>query len=216
MIGLVYNVFDYNNCFKGIFVKFFMDLFMPSNKILEKICEKDELLCSYDIYPRGDGRFNEEMTKQFITKLSPVISDFYKINFVQEERSELSVQKIFYVAGESLKNCYDHGPKDKAILFGLFLGNRGVCYGFQDGGDYFKSEKIKYQYENKVEITEFDQNILEENSQDGVNLDIFPNSDLIEVDSFKGILYCVQLKENIIAPEGEDGNSYFSEMDRKS
>ena len=176
-----------------------MDLFKPSIKILERICQGKRRLSYHKIYPRGDDRFNEEMVNQFVLNLFPIISAFYSDkNFIRKEKLEQSNQKIYNVSGESIKNCYDHGPKNEKILFGLFLGDDGVCYGFKDGGDYFKNEKIKNKYENKIEITEFDQNTLESNFQVGVNEYIFPNSDIIEIDEKKGILYCVQLKENLL------------------
>ncbi|MBI2004467.1 hypothetical protein HYS72_03320 [Candidatus Pacearchaeota archaeon] len=189
-----------------------MELFKPSKKTLEIICEGDELASGYENYKRGSHRFNEENVTNFIKKLYCSISEFYKMNS-PEKQSRLAKQKIFNVSGEAFKNCYHHGPKNKEVFFGLFLGNRGVCYGFNDGGDYFKNEKIKKQYENKIEITAFDKKTLKENFQCGINELLFPNSDIIEVDSKKGILYCVQFKENIIAPEGEKGDSYFFKKD---
>ncbi len=180
-----------------------MELFKPSKKILENICGNEDfkdLLYKYEVYPRGDGKFNEDIWGLFITSLYIQIANFYKFSYKKDYMDFLNCQKIADVSSEAFKNCYDHGPKDKNIITGLFLGNKGICYGFCDGGNYFKNEKIKYQYENKIEVTEFDSKTLKNNINDqcGVNEFIYPNSDLIEVDSEKGVLYCVQLKENIV------------------
>ena len=191
-----------------------MKLFKPSEKILEIICsDVDELSYSYEIYPKRTMNLNERDVRLFVPRLYSGIQEFYDLGLEIRVGGRLAYQKIWNVSGEALKNCYDHGPKNKEVLFGLFLGDKGVCYGFCDQGGYFKNEKIKNQYENKVEITEFNKRTLKDNHQSGVNENIFCYSDFIEVDSEKGILYCVQLKENIIAPEGEKGNSYFFKRD---
>lgn len=175
-----------------------MELFKPSGKILEAICgEKEVPVVIYEIYPRYDKITNEKSSILFISGLVSKLCEFYRINLNDETRSKLKSQKIWDVSGEMLENCFNHGPKNKDVGFGLFLGEKGTCYGFCDGGDYFKDSKIKEQYENKIEITKFDTS--EENcQQSGVNSHIYSFSDMIEVDSEKGILYCVQFKENII------------------
>jgi hypothetical protein len=150
----------------------------------------------------------EKQIHLFISGLNAKVCEFYRINLNDKTRKQLGIQQVWSVSGEVLKNCFDHGPKDKDIQFGLFLGHKGVCYGFQDGGDYFKNNKIKYKYEHKIEITDFDKNTLRDNCQSGVNEFIYHFADMIEVDSEKGILYCVQLKGNIIAPKGKRGSIY--------
>ncbi len=82
-------------------------------------------------------------------------------------------------------------------------------------GEFFKDAQIKHQLENKVFFTKFDKNPRSKCVNVGYNHYIFPYSDLIEVDSDKGILYCVQLKENIIAPSGEIGSNYCYELRKK-
>lgn len=176
-----------------------MELFKPSGKILEAICgEKEVPVVIYEIYPRYDKITNEKSSILFISGLVSKLCEFYRINLNYETRSKLKSQKIWDVSGEMLENCFNHGPKNKDVWFGLFLGEKGVCYGFCDGGDYFKDSKIKNQYENKIEISEFDKSTFDENHQTGVDFHIYPFSDMIEVDSENGILYCVQFKENII------------------
>lgn len=193
-----------------------MELFKPSKKILEVICGQRAPLTVYEIYHRSKSKIMQERQIQsFFSGLSARLCEFYKINLNDETRRQLGIQQVWEVSGEMLKNCFDHGPKDKDIWFGLFLGNKGVCYGFQDGGDYFKDNKIKYQYENKIKVTKFDENPLRDNCQSGVNEFIYYFADIIEVDSEKGVLYGVQLKKYIIAPKGERGSVYFDKLIKK-
>jgi len=206
---LVYNVFDYDNLYKLNFYLVSMKLFMPSKNVLEKICSQGNPLVHYDIYVNKEKDYSV-----FITGLFSEICNFYRIGLNEVTKSRLSFQKVIYVYSEAIKNWVDHAPKESDLVAGLFLGDFGVCYGFKDKGNYFKNKKIKYQYENKIEITEFDQNTLKTCCQSGVNEYLYPNSDIIEVDSKKGVLYCVQFKKNIIAPEGEEGNSYFFKRDK--
>jgi hypothetical protein len=187
-----------------------MDLFKPSYKIMNLISSgkinnfrEYNPLIFYEIYKDMKRGFGGQMASGLFSR----IQEYYKIGL---EPKRLSIQKVWNVFGEAAKNSVDHSLSGKEIFtIGYYFGDKGVCYGFNDGGDYFKNEKIKHQYENKIRITEFDQSTLEDCSQVGVNSHIYPYSDKIEVDSEKGILYCVQLKNSIIAPEGEEGNKYF-------
>ena len=181
-----------------------MELFNPSKRILEKICSEGEKpVNSWIIYkPFGEG-----YGVPFFVGIISNILEYYKIDSNKREIKRLSRKKIHASYYEAMKNCFDHGPK-KEVISGLFLGSKGVCYGSLDFGDYFKDKGIKNQYENKIKITKFNWRT-KDNSRNGVNEYIYPSSDFIQVDSTKGILYLVQLKENIIAPKGEDGDEYF-------
>jgi hypothetical protein len=171
-----------------------MELFMPSQRILEVICDPNPLY-SYEVYKRQEPqRLREELLRSFMSGIHARIAGFYKVSF---DAHRLRGSCILSVAGEAMKNCLDHGPQDKEVVFGMFLGKEGVCYGFNDGGDYFKQEAVKKQYESKTPLTNLREQT-EDNYRHGVNWFIFPESDLIEVDTTKGILYCVQLKDRLI------------------
>src|SRR3989339_105931 len=101
---------------------------------------------------------------------------------------------LFYPSKRILETiCDEEIPITTYTLF-----QKGICYGFQDSGDYFKSEHTKRIYENKIPIIK-NQSI--ENGLQrfrvGVTNFLYPYSDLIEVDTKKGVLYCIQLKESI-------------------
>lgn len=187
-----------------------MELFKPSKKMLERICSNEELgnnpLVHYQII---ENQFNG-LNKMFVTGLLSKIYSYYDINHDEESRMRLDVQTAALLFSEGVKNGLDHSEKGKEIMtVGIFFGDKGLCYGFNDGGDYFKSEEIKNQYEKRKKVTVFDEKTLKTNFQSGVNDFIFPYSDIIEVDNKKGILYCAQFKVNLIAPKGEIGGTYF-------
>ncbi len=184
-----------------------MEFFRPSKKILEKICTKEPLVI-YETYTRQNYTIDNEKMTLSICSLDSKICEYYKIYYDINERKRLHPMWL-PVIGECIKNCFDHGPENKEINLGLFLGDKGVCCGFHDGGDYFKNKKIKSQYEHKRKITKFDKKTFKINCQWGVNGIIFKYSDLIEVDTTLGILYCVKLKKNLIAPEGKIAGIYF-------
>lgn len=182
-----------------------MRLFEPSKLILKKIIteldNENEIISNYctfcDILERSTLIREETRVIGVIGSIPSKLDAFYALSSAKEiyhKNKGKILEKILPTAGESIKNCYDHGPKDKDIVFRLFLGNAGICYGFYDGGDYFKDKKIKHQWENKIEITEFDKNT-PNNFKCGVNSFIFPYTDFIYVDSTKGILYLVCLMD---------------------
>lgn len=173
-----------------------MELFIPSKRIVSLISTL-EPIPMWEVYRRMDSKEREEqLLSSFVVGLVSRIAHNYGLDFFE---NRLDGTSIWNVAGEGLRNCLIHGPKEKDILFGLFLGNVGVCYGFQDGGDYFKREEIKQQYESKIPVTNSDLAGRDPNRIHGrgVNRYIFPFSDIIEVDTKTGTLYCVQLKDRL-------------------
>jgi hypothetical protein len=193
-----------------------MELFKPSKKVLEMICsEKDDLTALYEIFPFGENKEMEETRILSEVGLFESIIEFYRkegIALNEKTRQRLDYQGIHNVIGEVFKNWTDHSPENSNLISGFFFGSKGICYGFQDGGNFFKNKEIKYQIENKINFNDFNKNPRGDCCNSGFNDHIFPCSDFIEVDSEKGILYCVQLKENIIAPEGKNGSEYCHEL----
>lgn len=196
-----------------------MDFFKPSEKVLEMICEEGEnLIFSYEVFPFGSIKEMEELTPLYCTSMFEKIIHLYReegIALSEKAKKRLNYQGIYNVIGELFKNWIDHAPENSTFFTGSFFGSKGVCYGFCDGGDYFKNPEIKKQLENKVFFEEFDSNLRGSNCRSGFNQHIFPCSDFIEVNTEKGVLYCVQLKKNLVAPEGENGNQYFYNLRNK-
>ena len=177
-----------------------MTFFRPSQKVLETICD-GELYSQYITIPL-EGQSNktlEEGLTSFLNGLLYQIASHYRWNKVGKRLdTEMNTQKIVIV-WEAMTNAIAHGSKRKdPVTIGLFLGNKGACYGFKDSGDYFKRDEIKEIYENKQPIQNFGEAIEGlSGCHAGVNCYIFKNSDLIEVDTLEGVLYCVQLKSSL-------------------
>jgi hypothetical protein len=120
---------------------------------------------------------------------------FYRIFHLGENPINKFNSSHFYVIfQEGIKNAIAHGPKEKEFFeYGLFLGDEGICQGFRDFGDYFKSEEIKKIWENKISRESTNKSSF---SGKGIgNEAMYELSDLIEVDIEKGILYCTQSHE---------------------
>ena len=174
-----------------------IDLFYPSKRILETICDEEIPITTYTLFQKGMKKEQEEkLMKSFLTGLIYQIAENYNYS---AKINQIDTGKILSVPMEAIRNCYSHNPEQiEPIKFGLFMGSKGICYGFQDSGDYFKSQHTKRIYENKIPIIK-NQSI--ENGLQrfrvGVTNFLYPYSDLIEVDTKKGVLYCIQLKESI-------------------
>jgi len=191
-----------------------LELFKPSKKVLEMIClDEKELLRTYEIIPFGTYHQMMESYPLVERGLFSKIISFYNeegLALNEESKRRLDYQGIHNVTGELFKNWADHSQENSNIFAGFFFGKKGICYGFKE--EFFKNEYIKNKLENKIPFEEFDKNPRERCAHSGFNKHIFPCSDFIEVDSEKGVLYCVQFKESIIAPEGKHGSEYCYEL----
>lgn len=176
-----------------------MEEFLPSNNVLETICSKENnIIRFYTQFPAYTSFAQFEYTLcSFIAGLSSQIAENFK--WGPDPHKYLNGQRMMLVV-DGLRNAMLHGSKNKSpVEYGLFMGDLGVCHGFRDAGNYFKSEKIKNIFENKTQITNFTESQDDdyETCHIGVNKNIYPHSDIIEVDNNAGILYCVQLKERL-------------------
>jgi hypothetical protein len=183
-----------------------MELFQPSKKLLDTICNEDTRpLSYYEVYLYDTPRNMEELLLLHHVGVVVKLYNFYARE-LNGDKNRLDIQGIYDVSGELFKNWTDHAPLNSTLVFGLYLGSKGVCYGFNDGGDFFKDIEIKNIIENKIPFTKFID--LEKDTCQCGFIDIYRSSDLLEVDNVTGTIYAVQLKENIIAPEGENGSAY--------
>lgn len=189
-----------------------MELFHPSKKVLESISCNPDVRPSLKVNQSGlmsrthhIGHFTLTQATNldlFIEGLLHQIGSFY---FGLKGIDFINSQSIGMVVYEGLKNARWHGSRGvEPYQFGLFLGQSGACYGFRDVGKYFKDPETKRIFENKIPIVSFDKTFANlEGSNDapgfeaGVNRFLFPESDLIEVDTGKGVLYLVQSKERL-------------------
>ena len=172
-----------------------MDLFMPGKKILEAICWDKDSHRQYTVFPYETPEIG---LTEYVGLVIDQIKSFYYHQFDVKNSDNLSAQIIGTLVFDALTNAQIHGSKKGTpFMHGLFIARKGICHGFKDEGDYFKSPEIKRQYEHKITIRKFDKSAKSHHGI-GVNINIFPNSDLIEVDAEKGVLYCAQYLKNII------------------
>lgn len=176
--------------------KLYFDEFRPSQKILDDICSDSNLLVQYIHIPTELSPENKDLLMRGLYSATVhYIAEVYKWGV--DVLNNMKTENIQIVA-HALENAIFHGSKNlDPVVFGLFLGDKGVCYGFKDSGDYFRSEEIKRLFESKSRLKEFGRS--EEHwagGRVGVSV-IYDATDIIEVDIVKGILYCVQLKDSL-------------------
>lgn len=53
----------------------------------------------------------------------------------------------FYVVTEAIDNSREYVPESDTLSIGLWLGRRGICLGFYDGGIFFARQDIKATFE---------------------------------------------------------------------
>ena len=91
--------------------------------------------------------------------------------------------------------------KKEFFHYGLFLGDKGLSQGFKDFGNYFKCEKTKEIWENKIPVKSTKNSNF---SGKGAGKKFMSIAfDLIEVDTKKGILYCIQDFEKLKIVSGK-------------
>ncbi len=169
---------------------------MPSKRILDEICEDGNPIVRYTRFPP-----NEDLDKlvtgfcSFANGILYGIAEHFKWGL--DIKGEMNTQKVASVF-EAWSNAFAHGSRNKnSVDFGLFLGEKGVCYGFRDYGDYFKSEEVKQIYETKTQIETFGDGLKE---LSGFNIGVswmYDDADIIEVDTNLGVLYLVQYKSSL-------------------
>ena len=166
---------------------------MPSSRILEQICWGENGSRQYTHF---SPPYNELMLCSFFEGLVIQIPHFYNHNFkvdFDNERGKINLNRLG-VVWEVMSNAFAHGEANKfGLTYALIMGQKGMCHGFYDGGDFFKAQEIKEAFEKKHLLKERDQSPKVDISTHGLGHHfIYMHSDLIEVDSANGILYCVQ------------------------
>lgn len=181
-----------------------MDLLVPSKRILEAICWDPKLsLSQQTTFPPNDNQdFAEEGMVAYQLGIAEQIKSYYSrvltlMKGLPIKWEVVNLQEVCILMHDALKNARSHGSRNiHPYTHALFLAPEGICHGFQDAGDYFKREDVKRKWESKKPITEFDP--MPGCCHAGADSSIYPYSDIIEVDTQNGVLYCVQFKERII------------------
>ncbi len=187
-------------------------LFLPPPDILEVIGMDDNPSWrsetssrTYAMIPRPTS---QHAVRCFFSGLTRQVASFYYMGVEGGERVDGST--IYSVGGEMIRNGLEHGPPNQVVVYGLFMGEQGICHGVSDGGDFFKRSDIKQCFESRQSFLERDliggpRTLGMESVGCGVAGGIYGGSDLIRVDTVVGVLYCVQYKNKLILPEEDKG-----------
>ena len=202
-------------------MKYYMELFMPSERILKEIgWDKD----GQRIYFTNVANASESVLRGTVASAKTIITDVYRFQFeIADLSDDFLLRPVVRLIWEALRNVFSRRieldcagksgeakikcmnfygrPRDYIqsfldsrkklpFTYGLFIAINGICHGFQEGDRYFTREDIKQRFENKIPLTEFDMDV--SSRRVGVRDYIYNLSDIIEVDTANGILFCVQ------------------------
>ena len=169
-----------------------MELFMPSERILKEI---EWVKDGQRVYFTHMAEASEYTLSGTIAGVNSTLVDTYDFQFeLTDYKDSFLFRPAVRLVWEALENASVHGSKKGLpFTYGLFIARRGICHGFQDGDGYFTREDIKRLFESKTYLTEFDTDI--SSRRVGVKNYIYTLSDIIEVDTANGILYCAQYLE---------------------
>jgi hypothetical protein len=167
-----------------------MEKSIPSDYMLKEISPNKNYTGKYFSFQRNlEAGILERLMGDSAEKIINEIGNFYRLGL--NPLTKFNYSPVIMVFMEGIKNAIAHGPKyKKFIAHSLFLGNKGIIQGFKDFGDYFKSEKTKKIWENKIHISSTNKSDF--SGRGFGNGIIYENSELINVNTKEGILYCMQ------------------------
>ena len=178
------------------------DQFKPSKRILEQICKDEERVSSfYIVLPRIESSTKklrgaiEDALIMANYGLTCSIAEYYR--WALDMNKNMDSHDLMQLIHEQLQNALAHGSKVGGVVtLGVFVGADGVCLGFKDQGDYFKSEETKRLFESKIIPEQKGERSHLSGAHAGVFL-TYKSADFIEVDTDQGVLYCIKLKKNM-------------------
>ncbi|MBR9701700.1 hypothetical protein GOV13_02145 [Candidatus Pacearchaeota archaeon] len=176
-------------------------LFFPPKNIQEMLKGDLEIIYpDYCIFKRDTSLTPEFQRRSRISGLASDVVEFYNLG-LESPIGLFDTQSFMSIFLDGVKNAFTHGPQDfPLIVYGLFLGDKGLCHGFKDFGDYFKSPEVKRQWESKEFIPST--KVKPDGPYNvGTSNILRTLVDYFEVDNSQGALFCVQsLKRLEIEP----------------
>lgn len=186
----------------------FSQKFEPSRRILEAIAFDEDSFNGYMILPGGNEEkgLAEAAQAGGMMGLMQQAREYYN-RLDSNYRLPIELHEAmngeggtFILLCEAMANARIHGLKSQPgfYIVGTWMGRKGICFGFNDGGEYFKRPEIKETFERKLPVPEFDNgpHLPGGSRRVGVG-EIYDYSDIIEVDNKKGVLYCVQFLNRV-------------------
>ena len=174
-----------------------MGSFDLSDEVIDFISTQEDNIGKYNfnLFRSKNLGIQESLFRALSSGVLSTISNFYFL----ESYDNFNFKRFSKIYVEGIKNSLQHGSLDSPfVTYSLFLGDRGLCHGFWDSGNYFKSTDVKNLWENKIPIKS-----TKKNPSGLGNPMIYNASDLIFVNAEKGILYCAQSHENLKIEPGE-------------
>ena len=146
--------------------------------------------------------FEKDIEKNVIGLIGSV-SGFYQLPSGVDLPFETNPFLSIFLDG--MRNALEHGPQEYSFInYGLFLGARALCQGFQDFGDYFKLPETKKQWESGEKILSTKANPRGPyNCGTSIILRSKDFVDYFEVDNNQGTLFCVQSLEKLGIKPGD-------------
>lgn len=173
-------------------------LFMPPKNILEMMKKDLNVICpSWKLFQRTSKLEFERYIDKHVMELIGSIIGFYKLDIEKVATSSFNTPIFIGVFVDGMRNALEHGPQDFPLInYGLFFGDKAICHGFQDFGDYFKSPETKRQWESMEHI-----NTSKAEGPRNVGTSVILRSqgvvDYFEVDNNQGALFCMQNLETL-------------------
>jgi hypothetical protein len=87
-----------------------------------------------------------------------------------------------------LENAHTHSDSEKPVQFGIYLSKNGLIASFNDGGEFFRNQKVQKSYKNRKIY--HDRNIIRTGGLGNSNIQfVYDYADILDVDISKGTLY---------------------------
>jgi len=122
----------------------------PPKEILEKL-----EIFNFESFGQGNEIFKRELLFQPTKKMSgplelEILQVTKKMYKFYKDVFGFEINSSFYVSREMLRNAIYHGPQDKEIFLGIYGNLTWKVFACNDGGDYFKKDYVKKDWESKI------------------------------------------------------------------
>lgn len=152
-------------------------LFSPEKKF------KDPLAFSENFFQTSE---DPDFMSSYFDGYLETVRNYYRNIFQKDDSKFKNFCRKLYADSEALNNAHRHNKRNSNFFYQVIFGKKGICSGLNNEADYFKNAEIKRLYESKI---------LPEKYNAGTEI-IYINSDKIEVDTNKGVLYLVHFLPN--------------------
>jgi hypothetical protein len=166
-------------------------IYTPSKEILEAIDFDSDSIHIVSSFPANAG--DHAIDAYACSFIGMIMANYNRRRVDLREKADFT-HNVYAVATEGLKNAKEHGCRTQGMFSHIVLiGTNGVCQGFFDGGNFFKKPHVKRLLEERLPIPEEEMDRKRDSAHLGIVGYIYPNAEMIEVDSENNVLYCAHL-----------------------